>query len=372
MKDNPLKKLEALGQSIWLNHLGYDMFLSGELRRLIAEDGLRGITTNPSIFEKAVTESQIYDKEIRELALKKKDTYAIYDTLCQCDIQNAADEFRAVYERTDGKDGYVCMEVNPHFAYDTFGTIEEARRLWTLVDRPNIFIKVPATEEGLPAIQQLISEGINVNATLLFGLPRYKQVAEAYINGIKTRIDQGQPVKHVTSVASFFLSRIDSVIDPLDRDFVAIGGDEALFATKIKGQVAISTAKIAYTIYKEIFESDSFSKLAHQGAKPQRLVWASTGTRDKDFSNIKYIEALIGKNTINLISPGTLDAYLKHGKPALRMEDDLKQAYWVMSELTELGVDIDSISKKLEADSVEKFIKCFDELMETLTKKSLV
>jgi len=372
MKENPVKKLETLGQSIWLNHLGYDMFTSGELRRLIAEDGLRGITSNPSILEKVITESHMYDKDIRELALRKKDLIVIYETLIQCDVQNAADEFRSVYEKTNGKDGYVSLEVNPHLAYDTSRTIEEARRIWASVDRPNIFIKVPATAEGLPAIQQLISEGINVNATLLFGLTRYKQVTEAYLNGLKTRIDNGKPVKHVASVASFFLSRIDSVIDPIEKDFLASGGDEAHFATNIKGQVAISTAKIAYTIYKEIFESEQFAKLAHQGAIPQRLVWASTGTRDEDYSNIKYIEAIIGENTINLISPGTLDAYRKYGKPALHMEDDLKQAQWVMSEMTELGIDMDSITEKLENDSVKKFIKSFDKLLETLAKKSLV
>jgi transaldolase len=371
MNDNPLKKLEALGQSVWLDYIRKDMLASGELRRFIDEDGLHGITSNPSIFEKAIAESNLYDDDIYGLVLKKTDVKEIYETLSINDVRNAADEFRSVYEKTDGKDGYVSLEVNPHLAYKTSGTIEEARMLWNTVNRPNIFIKVPATEEGLPAIQQLISEGISVNITLLFGLPRYRQVAEAYTAGIKNRIDQGKPVKNVASVASFFLSRIDSMIDPLEQTFVESVGEQAHFATSIKGQVAISSAKIAYTIYKEIFESREFDKLAYQGARPQRLLWASTGTKNQDYSDIKYIEAVIGKNTINTIPPDTLNDYRLHGKPALRIENHIKRACWVMSELTELGIDIDSITKKLEDDGVEKFIKAYDKLMETLKIKSL-
>ncbi len=370
MNENPLKKLETLGQSVWLDYIRKDMFASGELSRLIEEDGLHGITSNPSIFEKAIAESDLYDNDINDLVLKKTGVKEIYETLTIKDVSDAADEFRPVYEKTDGKDGYVSLEVNPHLAYDTPGTIDEARRLWNTVNRPNIFIKVPATEEGLPAIQQLISEGINLNITLLFGIQRYRQVDEALIPGIKTRIDQGNPVKNVASVASFFLSRIDSVIDPIEETFAASVGEQAHFAASIKGQVAISSAKIAYTVYKEIFESRQFEILALQGVRPQRLLWASTGTKNPDYSDIKYIEAVIGKNTINTIPPDTLNAYRLHGKPALRLEDHIKRACWVMSELTELGIDIDSITKKLESDGVEKFIKAFDKLMETLTKKS--
>jgi transaldolase len=370
MNANPLKKLEALGQSVWLDYIRKDMFASGVLRRLIDEDGLRGITSNPSIFEKAIAESNLYDNDIYDLVQKKTDVNEIYETLSIRDVQNAADEFRSVYEKMDGKDGYASLEVDPHLAYNTPETIEEAHRLWTAVNRPNIFIKVPATEEGLPAIQQLISEGINVNITLLFGLPRYRQVAEAYIAGIEARIEQGKPIKNIISVASFFLSRIDSVIDPLEEDFAASSGEQVHFAASIKGQIAISSAKIAYTIYEEIFESKQFAKLADQGARPQRLLWASTGTKNHDYSDIKYIEAIIGKNTINTIPPETLNAYCKHGKPALRLKNHIKRACWVMSELTELGIDIDKITKKLENDGVEKFIKASDKLMETLTKKS--
>ena len=265
MKNNPLKQLETLGQSIWLDYIRRDLIASGELRRLIEEDGLRGMTSNPAIFEKAIAGSQDYDEDIRAMALEGKDAKAIYEALSQRDVQSAADEFRPVYERTDGNDGYVSLEVNPHLAHDTHGTIQEARRLWGALNRPNVFIKVPATAEGLPAIQQLISEGINVNVTLLFGLPRYRQVAEAYIAGIEARAAQGKAVKHVASVASFFVSRIDSLVDPLLEPILAQGGKEADLAKEVRGQVAIASAKMAYQIYKEIFGSDRFKKLADAG-----------------------------------------------------------------------------------------------------------
>ena len=287
MKDNPLKKLELLGQSIWLDYIRRDLFSSGKLRRLIDDDGLTGMTSNPSIFEKAIAESNIYDQDICDIALKEKDIKVIYETLSQRDVQSAADEFRSVYEKTDGKDGYVSLEVNPHLAHDTKGTIEEARRLWAALNRPNVLIKVPATSKGLPAIQQLISEGINVNVTLLFGLPRYRQVAEAFIAGLEMRVSQGKPVKHVASVASFFLSRIDSLVDPMIEKFIKPDGKKPEIAKKVHGQIAITSAKIAYQIYKEIFGSDKFKKLADKGARVQRLLWASTSTKNPDYSDIK-------------------------------------------------------------------------------------
>jgi len=370
MKDNPLKKIETLGQSIWLDYIRRDLIESGELRHLIEEDGLRGMTSNPSIFEKAIAESHIYGQEIHDLALQKKNVKAIYDIITQSDVQNAADEFRTVYDKTDGKDGYVSIEVNPHLAHDTKGTIEEARRLLATLKRPNILIKVPATTEGLPAIRQLISEGINVNVTLLFGLPRYRQVIDAYIEGLEARADQGKPLKHIASVASFFLSRIDAVIDPKEGEFVALGGEQAHFATKIRGQVAISSAKIAYQIYKETIESEQFIKLARKGASPQRLLWASTSPKNPDYSDIKYVEALIGPETINTIPLETLEAYRDHGDPSSRLEVDLEQASWVLSELSEVGIDIKKVTKALENDGVKKFIKSFDKLMDALSKKS--
>jgi transaldolase len=337
---------------------------------LIDDDGLRGMTSNPSIFEKAIAESNIYDQDIHDIAVKNKNVQALYETLSQHDVQSAADEFRPVYEKTDGKDGYVSLEVNPHLAHDTKGTIEEAHRLWTALNRPNVLIKVPATYDGLHAIQQLISEGISVNVTLLFGLPRYRQVAEAFIAGLEMRVSQGKPVKHVTSVASFFLSRIDSLVDPMIEKFIKPDGKKPEIAKKVHGQIAITSAKIAYQIYKDIFGSDRFKKLADKGARVQRLLWASTSTKNPDYSDIKYIDSLIGPDTINTVPPETIDAYRDHGDPKLRLDQDVEEANWIMERLPELGISIDKVTQQLEDEGVRKFNEPFDKLMEALTKKS--
>jgi transaldolase len=368
MKTNPLKQLGMLGQSPWLDYIRRDLIVSGELRHLIQKDGLRGMTSNPSIFEKAIAESHIYDEDIRVMAQKNKTVSAIYEALSQRDVQSAADEFRSVYDKTDGKDGYVSLEVNPHLAHDTHGTLEEARRLWAAINRPNVFIKVPATVEGLPAIRQLICEGINVNVTLLFGLPRYRQVADAYIAGIEMRATQGKPVKYVASVASFFLSRIDTLVDPLLEKVIAQGGKEADIAKKVRGQVAISSAKMAYQMYKEIFGSDRFRNLDAQGARVQRLLWASTGTKNPDYSDVKYVEALIGLDTVNTSPIETLDAYRDHGEPKARLEQDVKEARWVLERLPELGISIGNVTQQLEDSGVEKFNKPFDTLLATLAQ----
>ena len=370
MKNNPLIRLGMLGQSIWLDYIRRDLFSGGGLRRLIEEDGLRGMTSNPSIFEKAIAESHIYDQDIRDRALEKKDVKAIYEALSQRDVQSAADEFRPLYDRADGKDGYVSLEVNPHLAQDTNRTIEEARRLWTALNRPNVFIKVPATSDGLPAIRQLISEGINVNVTLLFGLPRYRQVAEAYIAGLEARLAQGKPMEHLASVASFFISRIDALVDPLLEKLIVQDGEEADLAKKARGQVAISSAKAAYQIYKEIFGGARFKKLADHGARVQRLLWASTSTKNPDYSDVKYVEALIGPDTVNTVPLETIDAYRDHGDPEPRLEQDVKEARRGLERLPELGIHIDAVTRQLEAEGVEKFIRPFDKLMETLAQRS--
>lgn len=370
MKNNPLQQLGTLGQSIWLDYIRQDLISGGGLRRLIEEDGLRGMTSNPAIFEKAIADSHDYDGDIRSLALEGKGVEAIYETLSQRDVQRAADEFRALFDRTDGKDGYVSLEVNPHLAHDTNGTIDEARRLWAALNRPNVLIKVPATVEGLPAIRQLISEGLSVNVTLLFGLPRYRQVAEAYISGIEERLAQGKPVKHIASVASFFLSRIDVLVDPLLEKLIAQGGKESDLAKKAHGQVAIASAKMAYQIYKEIFGSDRFLKLAAEGARVQRLLWASTSTKNPDYSDVKYVEALIGPETVNTVPLETLDAYRDHGVPKVRLEQDVKEASQVLERLPELDISIDKVTQQLEDEGVDKFNKPFDKLMESLAHRS--
>lgn len=369
MKTNPLNQLAALGQSIWLDYTRRDLVEDGELRRLIDNDDLRGMTSNPAIFEKAIVGSKIYEDDIRSMTAKGKSAQEIYEAITLSDIQAAADEFRSVYDKTNGVDGFVSLEVNPHLARDTKDTISEARRLWSALDRPNVCIKVPATAEGLPAIRQLISEGINVNVTLLFGLPRYREVAEACIAGLEARSKDGKPVKTIASVASFFLSRIDSLVDPMLETIIAQGGENAEFAKKTHGQVALSSAKIAYQIFKEMFGGVRFDKIAAQGARSQRLLWASTGTKNPDYSDLKYVEPIIGRDTVNTITFETLDAFRDHGKPASNLEQDLDQAQEVMALLPKLGIDIDHITQQLEDEGVEKFNHAFDKLIAALAEK---
>ena len=366
MKENPLLKLESFGQSIWMDFIRRGMIASGQLQQLIEEDGLRGMTSNPSIFEKAIAGSHDYDDAIRELALEGKSVDQIYTALTVVDIQRTADLFRPVYERLDGADGFVSLEVSPYLARDTAKTIADARRLWGAVARPNVMIKVPATIEGLPAIQQLIGEGINVNITLLFGLPRYRQVAEAYLAGLETLAAQGKPLKSIASVASFFLSRIDVLLDPMLEKTMAVDKSKADFAATCHGEVAIFSAKAAYQMYKEIFESERFGKLKAQGARTQRLLWASTSTKNPTYSDLKYVEALIGSDTVDTIPLETLVAYRDHGKPALRLANDAVKASETLRRLCEVGIDLDLVTQQLENEGIQKFVTAFDQLMKTL------
>jgi transaldolase len=370
MKNNPLKQLETFGQSIWLDYIRRDLIVGGELKRLIEEDGLRGMTSNPAIFEKAIAESSDYDADIHALTSLGKNTEDIYEKLSQSDVQAAADVFRPLYDATGGQDGYVSLEVNPHLAHDTHGTIREARRLREVLNRNNVLIKVPATDEGLPAIRQLISEGISVNVTLLFGLPRYRQVAEAYIDGLEAHASHGQPVNQIVSVASFFLSRIDTMVDPMLEEIMAHGGEAAETAKKIHGQTAIASAKKAYQIYKEIFGGERFKKMAHQGARAQRLLWASTGTKNPSYRDVKYVEELIGPDTVNTIPPETLNAYRDHGDPKERLEQGVEEALGLLQKLPSLGIDLDHVTQTLEKEGVEKFNKPFDILMNVLSQRS--
>lgn len=369
MKTNPLIELEKLGQSVWLDYIRRDLLRSGKLRRLIEDDGLRGMTSNPSIFEKAILESHDYDPDIEELAMEGRTPAEIYDIMSIRDVKDAADEFRGVYENSSGQWGYVSLEVNPHLAHDTNATIEEARRLWDALFRPNVFIKVPATDAGLPAIRQLISEAINVNVTLLFGLPRYRQVIEAYLAGIEDRLSHDEPVGNVASVASFFVSRMDTLIDPLLEKIIAADGDKAELARKLHGQVAVANSKLAYQIYKEAFGSDRFRKLASRGARIQTLLWASTSTKRPDYSDVKYVDELVGPNTINTIPVDTLDAYREHGRPEARIEQDVTGAGRVLEQLRELGIDMDQVTKQLEEEGYRKFCEPYDHLMETLEQQ---
>jgi len=366
VNENPLRRLQAFGQSVWLDYIERRLIESGGLQRLIDEDGLGGVTTNPSIFDKAVEGSDAYDESIRQAAGKGMSVEEIYRLITTEDVRNAADLFRPVYEELDGRDGFVSLEVNPHLAHDLSGTMDEAPGLWAALHRPNVFIKVPATMEGLQCIRKLIADGINVNVTLLFGLKRYRMVAEAYISGLEDRAAAGLPIDRVASVASFFLSRIDVLVDELLEKFIPRGEKLAL---RLRGRTAISCARIAYRTYREIFEGERFLSLARLGARTQRVLWASTSTKNPAYSDTKYVEALIGRDTVNTMPMETLDAYRDHGDPALRLEQDIDEAYDNLHRLAELGVDMDRIAGQLEDEGIDKFNKPYDSLMASLEKK---
>jgi len=369
MKMNPLLKLESLGQSLWLDSISRSMLTSGELKRLIEEDGLSGVTSNPAIFEKAIAETNDYDEDIRALARDGKSVDEIYQNLVVHDIRLAADQLRGVYDRLYGGDGFVSLEVSPRLAHDMKRTVDEAHRLWAAVDRPNVFIKVPATTEGLPAIRQLIGEGMNINVTLLFGLPRYREVARAYLAGLEDRIIHGKPIDRVASVASFFLSRIDTIIDPILEEKAKAEGRIGLTAASLLGEVAIASAKVAYNIFKEVFRSASFSYLAQRRGRVQRLLWASTSTKNPAYSDVKYVEPLIGPETINTLPMETLRAYRDHGMPAVSLGSGLLKAERVLKSLPDLGINLDLVTQSLEDEGVEKFVKPFDLLMARLSEK---
>lgn len=369
MKENPLRKLSEFGQSVWLDDIGRGMIRSGELLRMIEEDGLRGVTSNPSIFEKAIAETHDYDDAIRTMAVEGKSDEEIYRSLALGDVRSAADLFRPFFDRTNGRDGFVSLEVNPHLAHDYPGTVTEAHRLWTALDRPNVFIKVPATQEGMKAIRQLVSEGINVNVTLLFGLSRYREVTEAHIAGLEDRASNGLSVVGVASVASFFLSRIDVLVDPLLEQIARTGGQDAETASRLIGETAIACAGIARQMYRRIFATERWKALAAKGARTQRLLWASTGTKNPRYPDVKYVEALIGPDTVNTMPLKTLRAYRDHGNPAPRLEENAAQAYELLRSLRSLGIDLDRQTQQLEDEGIAKFNKPYDSLLKALGEK---
>lgn len=368
MSNNPLLKVAELGQSIWLDYIRRDLITSGKLKTLIQSDGLRGMTSNPSIFQKAFAESTDYKDDIHQMTQAGKVLQDIYDTLTTRDVRDAADVFRPLYDATNTLDGYVSLEVSPHLAHDTDATLTEARKLWASLDRPNVLIKVPATKEGLPAIEQLISEGINVNVTLLFSVDRYREVGEAYIRGLEKRAAAGKPIEHIASVASFFLSRIDVLIDPKLEKIMAESGEKAALAKSLHGKTAIASAKKAYQVFEDLFKGNRFQALLEQGARVQRLLWASTSTKNPDYPDTLYVEALIGPETVNTVPVETFDAYQDHGKPADRLSEDMAKDIALLERLPELGIDLKAATQQLEDEGVQKFNDAFDQLTETLKK----
>ena len=369
---NPVKELEKHGQAVWLDFLARGFIAKGDLKRLIDTDGVKGVTSNPSIFEKAIGSSDEYDAPIGK-ALKRGDrTVAdLFEAVAIEDIQNAADVLRPVYDRLKGHDGYVSLEVSPYLAMDTAGTVAEARRLWKDVNRKNLMVKVPATPEGLPAVETLIGDGISINITLLFSKAVYLEVAEAYLAGLEKHVAGGGDPSHVASVASFFVSRIDSVVDKQLDEKIARANDpsEKERLAALKGKVAIANAKVAYQDYKRLFSGPRWEKLAAKGAKPQRMLWASTGTKNKDYSDVLYVEELIGPDTVNTVPPATLDAFRDHGKPRDSLEENVDDAYRVLEELERSGVSLDAITEELVKDGVKQFADAADKLYGAVAHK---
>jgi len=369
---NPLLGLAQAGQSIWLDYLHRGILEDGGLDRLIAEDGLKGVTSNPTIFQKAIGDGATYDAQIKALlAEKDAEPGELYEQIAVADIQSAADHFRATWDRLNGADGYVSLEVSPKLADDTEATVAEARRLWKAVNRPNLMIKVPGTRAGTPAIRQLIGEGINVNVTLLFGIQAYLDVAEAHTAGLEAYAAAGGDVSKVHGVASFFVSRIDTAIDKAIDARVAASDPEAAALKALRGRVAIANAKVAYQRYLELVGQQRWKALAAKGAQPQRMLWASTGTKDPAYSDVLYVETLIGPDTINTMPPATLDAFRDHGRVAPTLQADLDEARRVLAKTQRLGLDLDRVTDQLVVDGVKAFAKSFDDLMTVLAAKRL-
>jgi transaldolase/glucose-6-phosphate isomerase len=369
---NPVKALESHGQAVWLDFLARGFVAKGDLKKLIDSDGVKGVTSNPSIFEKAIGSSDEYDAPIGQ-ALKKGDrpVSELFEHLAVEDIQHAADVLRPVYDHLAGHDGFVSLEVSPYLAMDTKATIAEAERLWKEVDRKNLMVKVPATAPGLPAIQHLIGEGISINITLLFSQKVYTEVAKAYLVGLEKCVAKGGDPSHVASVASFFVSRIDSAVDKQLDEKIAKANDptEKDRLAALKGKVAIANAKLAYQEYKKLFSGSRWDKLAAKGAKPQRLLWASTGTKNKDYSDVLYVEELIGPNTVNTVPPATLDAFRDHGTPRNSLEENVEDAKHVLAELEKSGISLDAITAELVKDGVKQFADAADKLYGAVAHK---
>jgi transaldolase/glucose-6-phosphate isomerase len=366
---NQLHALEAEGQALWLDFLDRRFLAEGGLVRLIEEDGLTGVTSNPSIFEKAISNDSDYDGEIAQL-VRRGETRpaAIYEQLAVTDIREAADALRSVYERLEGADGFASIEVSPSLAWSTQGTIDEAHRLWAAVDRPNLMVKVPGTRESVPAVRALTADGINVNITLLFAIEMYHAVADAFMAGLEDRLASGRDISRIASVASFFVSRVDSRIDAkIDAGIAARGGDTAALDA-LRGRVAIANAKLAYQGYLRLTQIDRWRRLALKGARPQRLLWASTGTKDPAYSDVHYVETLIGRDTVNTMPPKTIDAFRDHGVVSPTLTANVQDERHVLSEAERLGLDLAGVTTSLVADGLEKFSDATDALLTAIAK----
>jgi transaldolase len=370
MKANPLQRLGGLGQSVWYDFIRRDLYQSGELSRLIREDGLAGMTSNPTIFQKAIAETTLYDGDIRSLGAQGKSPGEIFEGLAVRDVQSAADVFRPVYEATRGNDGFVSIEVQPGLARDTAGTIEEAKRLWTKCARANVMVKIPGTAEGLEAIRACLAAGININITLLFSVDRHREVMEAYLKAMEERVSQGLPVETIRSVASFFVSRVDSNADKkLDALAKSGVGKDSAEILALRGKLGIANARVAYEAFEGTFGTARFRALASKGVALQRPLWASTSTKDPAFPDLYYVEALIAPQSVDTMPPETFEAYRDHGNPEVRIREDLPGAHAVFRRLTAVGIDTAGILRELEDEGIKKFSDSFDALVKAVAEK---
>ncbi len=360
--ENPLKQLERFGQSVWLDYIRRDLLSSAEFKRMLSEDGLKGMTSNPTIFEKAIAGSTDYDGQLTELVRQGKEVDEIYEALSIADIQHAADALRPVYDATAGVDGYVSYEVSPLLANDTDGTIAAARRYFTTIGRPNLMIKVPSTPAGLPAVEQLLYEGLNINITLMFSMKHYDNVAEAYIRGMERRLKEGKPLEKIASVASFFVSRVETLVDK-KLDGSGEGG------AQLKGKAAVANTKLVYQRFKEVFGGKRFAELKAKGARVQRPLWASTSTKNPAYSDIKYVEDLIGPDTVNTMPPETMDAFRDHGNPVATLEQQLENARADVESLRTAGVDLLDVGEELQEQGVKAFAKSFEDLRAVIARR---
>ena len=370
MKTNPLVELGMVGQSVWYDQMERALIDSGKLARLIEEDDLRGLTSNPTIFEKAIGGSKDYDEALHALAKGGADRDTIYDELVIDDIQRAADVFRPVFDRTDGHDGYCSLEVSPVLAHDAVRTASEARRLFERLGRPNVMIKIPATPAGIIAIEEAISDGINVNVTLIFSRRVYEEVIEAYIRGLERRVAAGKPVAHIASVASFFVSRIDAAIDhQIEERLETATGEDSEILRSLSGKAAIANAKLAYQKFRDRFDEERFARLRKEGARVQRPLWASTGTKNPAYSDVLYVESLIGTDTVNTIPPKTYEAFRDHGHVSLTLEQGMEEARETLTRLEDAGISLDAVTDQLTREGVESFAASFTSLMKTLDSR---
>jgi transaldolase len=371
MTENPLRKLEQCGQSVWTDVISRHMLVSGALARYVEDDGISGVTANPAIFEKAIAGSHDYDDTIRELASTGCSPLRIYETLALEDVGSAADILRPVYDHTGGKDGFVSIEVSPDLAYDTSASIEEARRFWSTLHRPNVMIKVPATVEGIPAIEQLTAEGINVNITLIFAVEVYEQVMDAYLTGLERRIHDKQPIDHIASVASCFVSRVDTLVDELLKQKASDGDEKARGELKsLEGKAAAANAKIAYQWFERVFQSDRFARIAERGGPVQRPLWASTSTKNPTYPDTLYVTPLIGPQTVNTMTLETINAFRDHGRvdcEAIRQSED--EALRTMQALEAAGIDLKKVTDRLTIEGVAKFNKALHRLLAAIAER---